>query len=105
MIFKRNNDKNKKLYYQLFVFFELILLVGFYYFHIHWAILILATPVFLIDAWSNIRCANRQKTYIKEIEITNNGINCLLANNMVDSIPADKCLFSIREKKFEKEKL
>ncbi|GAA4299382.1 hypothetical protein [Aestuariibaculum suncheonense] len=104
MTFKRDNHKNKKLYYQLFVLIELTLLISLYYFGVHWAILILATPIFLIDTWSNIRCANRQKKYIKEIEITPKGINCLLATDKIDSIPYNKCLFSIREKKFEKDK-
>jgi len=104
MTFKRDNNKNKKLYYELFVLIELTLLISLYYFDVHWAILLLVTPIFLIDAWSNIRCANRQKKYIKNIEITPNGIRCLLFTNKVESIPYDKCLFSIHEKKFEKEK-
>lgn len=104
MIFKRDNKKNKRLYYQLFVLIESTLLVGFYYFDIHLAILILVTPIFFIDAWSNIRCANREKKYIKEIEIQPDRIRCLLASNKVDSIPHDKCLFSIREKKYEIDK-
>ncbi len=105
MTFKRDNDKNKRLYYQLFVLIELILLVSLYYFDVHWAILILLTPIILIDSWSNIRCANRQKKCVKEIEISPNGIKCLNTNGKTHSIPSyDKCLFSIREKKFEKDK-
>lgn len=104
MTFKIDNNKNKGLYYQLFVLVELTLLVSLFYFDIHWALLVLLTPVSIIDAWSNIRCAKRQKKYIKEIEISPNGIKCQLATDKVESIPHDKCLFSIREKKFEKDK-
>ena len=104
MIFKRNNNKTKKLYYQLFVVIELLLLIGLYYYNVHWAILVIITPTVLIDSWSNIRCANRQKKYIKEIEIKVNSISCLLATGKTETIPIEKCLFSIREQKFEKDK-
>ena len=51
---------------------ELILLTGLLYFNIlHWTILVLVIPIFLIDMLSNFRCANRQKKFIKEIEISN----------------------------------
>ncbi len=102
--FKRDNDKNKRLYYQLFILIELSLLFGLYYLHLHWALLLLLTPVILLDAWSNLRCANRQKKFIKEIQIAAKGIECKLANGQTDKIPFKKALFSIREQKFEKEK-
>lgn len=104
MTFKRDNNKNKKLYYQLFVVVEIMILIGLYYFGIHWFILLLSTPIFLMDAWSNIRCANRQKKFIAEIEINEQGLTCTLANNRIEKIPHDKSLFSIREKKFEKDR-
>ena len=58
----------------------------------------------LIDAWSNIRCANRQKKFVKEIQIEASGIKYQLANGKTAFIPHAKCLFSIREKKFEKDR-
>jgi hypothetical protein len=57
-----------------------------------------------MDIWSNYRCLKRQKRYIKEIQINEKGINCQLANGKQEKIPIEKCLFSIREEKFEKEK-
>ena len=104
MTFKRDNTKNKRLYYQVFVAVELMILVGLFYFGIHWAILLFATPVILLDAWSNLRCAGRQKKFIKEINIDREGIRCLLANGSTESIPLAKSLYSIREKKFEKDR-
>ena len=102
--FKRDNDKNKRLYYQFFILIELFLLFSLYYLNVHWALLLLLTPIILLDAWSNLRCANRQKKFIKEIQIGAEGIECKLANGQTEMIPFDKALFSIREQKFEKEK-
>ncbi len=104
MIFKRDNNKNKNLYYRLFVLVELTILVLLYYYGLHWFPLFFITIIILLDTWSNVRCARRQKRFIKEIEITNQGISCTLANKTNEQIPKEKCLFSIREKKFEKEK-
>ena len=104
MIFKRDNTKNKKLYYRLWVLFELALLItGFY---LGWPLILMLflTPVILLDMWSNTRCANRQKKYIREVEITSTDVTCQLANGATERLPREKCLFSIRENKFEKEK-
>lgn len=104
MIFKRDNDKNKSLYYRLFILFELVLLISLYYYGLHWFFLFFTTIIILPDVWSNIRCARRQKRFIREIKISTEGIHCVLANKATVQIPMEKCLFSIREKKFEKEK-
>ncbi|MCE7992930.1 MAG: hypothetical protein HEP71_13155 [Roseivirga sp.] len=104
MVFKRDNNKNKSLYYQIYIVVELFILFLLYYYGIHWFLLLLLTPTILLDTWSNMRCARRQKKFIREIEITDEGIKCVLANKSSQSIPIEKCLFSIREKKFEKEK-
>ncbi len=104
MTFQRDNDKNKNLYYRIYILVELTILVLLYYYHIHWFILFFATIIILLDVWSNIRCARRQKRFIREIEISDQGISCRLANKTTVQIPKEKCLFSIREKKFEKER-
>ena len=104
MTFKRYNDKNKKLYYRLFILNELAILAALFYFDIHWGVLLISTPIILMDAWSNLRCLNRQKRYIKEIQINENGITCELANRKTVEISHEKCLFSIRDVKYEKEK-
>lgn len=104
MIFTRSNNKTKQLYYQIFILIELSLLILLYYIEIHWAILLLATPIILIDAWSNLRCSNRQKKHIQKIEVNDDGIKCYLANKTEEFIPKEKSLFSIREEKFEKDK-
>lgn len=104
MIFKRDNTEHKRMYYSIFAVVEVCVLIVMYYFEMHWAILCLATCVVFIDAWSNFRCANRQKKYIREIQINEHGIQNILATNKVEYIELEKCLFSIREKAFEKEK-
>lgn len=104
MKFIRSNQKNKRLYYQGLIAIELLALISLYILNIHWGILVIITPITLIDLWSNFRCANRQKKFIQEIEIGTDKITCLLATKELIHIPIEKCLFSIREKKFEIEK-
>ena len=104
MIFKRDNKANKRLYYLIWVIVEICILIAMYCIDIHWAILFLVTCVIFIDAWSNIRCANRQRKYICEIKINEHGVQNTLATSTIEYIALDKCLFSIREKAFEREK-
>lgn len=104
MKFVRDDQRNKRRYYQLFVLAEIALLVYLYYAGAHWLLLLCVTPIILLDAWSNVRCANRQKKYIREITIDADGIVCLLATGKTVPIPHEKCRFSIREQKFKKER-
>lgn len=103
MIFKRDNSKNKVGYYAVFILVEM-LLIGFIL-YLGFTFWLLTIPFILIDIVSNYRCLKRQKNYIKQIEISDEGILCLHNNDGVSNIPLKKAVFSIREKKFEKEKI
>lgn len=105
MKYIRTNTKTKNQYYQLFALADILALVLLYiYTPIHWVFILLFTPLLLLDFWSNLRCARRQKHPINEIHISDKNITCIFSNGNTQVIPHSEGKFSIREVKFEKEK-
>ena len=104
MKFNRDNHKNRRGYYLAFVVVELLIISALFIFSVHWLVILLTLPLLLIDIWSNLRCAKRENNFIQEIEIRPDELTCLTSKGVVYTIPFDKVRFSIREKKFEKEK-
>jgi len=102
--FNRDNLDSKKTYYTIFIIVELMIIFSLFYFNIHWLLLIFLIPILLIDIVSNKRCFNRQKNFISSIEFLNEEIICTHLNNSKTNIPFNKARFSIRQKKFEKDK-
>ena len=103
-IFERDNLKNKQNYYRILILVEILAIISLFYFNINWFIIILAFPILLIDLYSNRRCLNRQKNFIKSIEFEDGKIICTHLKNNQTLIPFNKLKFSIREEKFEKDK-
>ena len=102
--FKRDNNKNRKNYYLIFILIEISFLSYLCFSEIHWAFAFFISPIILIDSWSNFRCYKRQKKFIQELSISSSGIIITQANHSKIDIQLDECIFSIREVKFEKEK-
>jgi hypothetical protein len=102
--YKRDNLTSKTNYYTIFIIVELLIIVSLFYFDIHWLLLIFIIPILLIDILSNKRCLNRQKNFIASIKFEDDKLICKHLKNNETVIPFDKAKFSIRERKFEKDK-
>jgi len=102
--FERDNLNNKQNYYKALILVEILAIIALFYFNINWFIILLAFPTLLLDIYSNKRCLNRQKNFIKSIEFQEGKIICTHVKNNQTLIPFDKLKFSIREEKFEKDK-
>jgi len=103
-IFERDNLNNKQNYYRILILVEILAIISLFYFSVNWFIIILTFPILLVDIYSNRRCLNRQKNFIKSIEFEDGKIICTHLKNNQTLIPFDKLKFSIREEKFEKDK-
>ena len=101
--FERDSLTNKQIYYTVFISIELLAIILLFYFNIHWFLKLVFIPILLVDIYSNKRCLNRQKNFIKKVELGNNKIICTHLKNNKTIIPFEKLKFSIREKKFEKD--
>ncbi|WP_053989914.1 hypothetical protein [Mangrovimonas sp. TPBH4] len=102
--FERDNLKNKQNYFKALIIVEILVIISLFYFNVNLFLSILSTSILLIDIYSNKRCLNRQKNFIKSVEFKDRKIICTHLKNNQTIIPFEKLKFSIREKKFEKDK-
>lgn len=102
--FNRDNLDNKKNYYRILIILELLVVPTLFYFHVNLFLILFLIPILLIDIYSNKRCLNRQKNFIKSISFSESEIICTHLNDTTTIIPYKNAKFSIREKKFEEEK-
>ena len=103
--FDRDNLKNKQNYYKILIIIELLLLLTLCYFKINWIFIILIFPIICIDLYSNKRCLNRQKNFIKSVEFDGKNIIWTHFKNNKTILPYKDVKFSIREVKFEKNRM
>ncbi|WMI68242.1 hypothetical protein [Mangrovimonas sp. YM274] len=96
--------KNKQNYFKALIIVEILVIISLFYFNVNLFLSILLTSILLIDIYSNKRCLNRQKNFIKSVEFKDGKIICTHLKNNQTIIPFEKLKFSIREKKFEKDK-
>jgi len=101
--FKRSNLKNKQNYYRILIALEVLAIISLFYFNVNGFAVFFVVPFLLIDMYSNKRCLNRQKNFIKNIEFKEGDIICTHLKNNQTVIPFKKVKFSIREEKFEKD--
>ena len=92
--FERDNLNNKQNYYRVLILVEILAIISLFYFNISWFIIILAFPFLLIDIYSNKRCLNRQKNFIKSIEFHDGKIICTHVKNNQTLIPFKTIVFT-----------
>lgn len=103
--FERDNLNNKQNYYKVLIVIEVLLLVSLFCFNLNWILIFFALPILCIDLYSNKRCLDRQRNFIKYVEFNNKDIICIHLNDKRTVIPFKNAKFSIREVKFEKDKI
>ncbi len=101
-IFTRKDTKTKQGYYLGFIIVELVV-IG-YILSLGFRFWLLVIPFILLDIWSNYRCYKRQKKSIYTLFFKEDSLVCEYLSGDTEVVSYANARFSIREKKFEKDK-